>query len=70
MKSDEESGICILLVSLVGLTRPRPPSRCTALDNPSALFRHDVCFCLGQRQETASIEVLSVTLRDREEHPM
>ena len=42
----------------------------TSLNNPSALFRHDVCFCLGQRQEPASIEVLSATLRDRQEHPM
>ena len=42
----------------------------SSLNNPSALFRHDVCFCLGQRQEAASIDVLSTTLRDRQEHPM
>ncbi len=43
---------------------------CAALNNPSALFRHDVCFCLGQRQEPGALDILAATLKDRNEHPM
>ncbi|GBF91677.1 deoxyhypusine hydroxylase [Raphidocelis subcapitata] len=41
-----------------------------ALRDPSALFRHDVAFCLGQRQDPAAIGVLQALLRDSGEHPM
>ncbi|KAG1674938.1 hypothetical protein FOA52_014731 [Chlamydomonas sp. UWO 241] len=41
-----------------------------ALKDPSALFRHDVCFCLGQRQDAAAVAVLSAKLRDTTEHSM
>ena len=45
--------------------------RCAvALKDSSALFRHDVCFCLGQRQEAAAIGVLTAVLNDAKEHPM
>lgn len=40
------------------------------LKDPSALFRHDVAFCLGQRQEAGAIRVLSNVLRDVSEHSM
>lgn len=42
----------------------------TALKDESALFRHDVCFCLGQRQDTAAIEVLTAILHDTTQHAM
>lgn len=41
-----------------------------ALKDSSALFRHDVAFCLGQRQDQANVEVLARTLADAGEHPM
>jgi hypothetical protein len=34
------------------------------------LFRHDVAFCLGQRQDPAAIEVLTSLLRDHTQHGM
>jgi deoxyhypusine monooxygenase len=40
------------------------------LHDDSALFRHDVAFCMGQRQDPAAIEVLKQKLRDAQEHPM
>ncbi len=36
----------------------------------SALFRHDVAFCLGQRQDPLAIDVLKKTLLNTSEHPM
>lgn len=42
----------------------------TALSDASALFRHDVAFCMGQRQDGAAIEVLKSKLRDATEHAM
>ncbi|PNH10223.1 Deoxyhypusine hydroxylase [Tetrabaena socialis] len=41
-----------------------------ALKDGSALFRHDVAFCLGQRQDSSAVEVLTSLLHDPEEHPM
>lgn len=42
----------------------------TGLKDPSALFRHDVAFCLGQRQEPGAIKTLSDVLGDASEHSM
>lgn len=41
-----------------------------ALKDESALFRHDVCFCLGQRQDAAAVEALTVILDNHQEHAM
>eukprot|EP00967_Tisochrysis_lutea_P110074 scaffold171773_cov18-Tisochrysis_lutea.AAC.1 len=41
-----------------------------ALKDSSALFRHDVAFCLGQRQDKANMDVLARTLADPNEHAM
>ncbi|KAG2432974.1 hypothetical protein HXX76_008702 [Chlamydomonas incerta] len=41
-----------------------------ALKDDSALFRHDVAFCLGQRQDSRAIQVLTSILHDSNEHPM
>ena len=41
-----------------------------ALKDESALFRHDVAFCLGQRQDPAAIQTLKGLLHDANEHPM
>ncbi|KAI8464757.1 MAG: deoxyhypusine hydroxylase [Monoraphidium minutum] len=41
-----------------------------ALRDPSALFRHDVAFCMGQRQDPAAVAVLQELLADEQEHPM
>jgi len=37
---------------------------------PSALLRHDVAFCLGQRQDASAVEALVRLLEDTSEHPM
>ncbi len=42
----------------------------TGLQDPSALFRHEVAYCLGQRQDPAAVETLKRILKDEEEHPM
>jgi deoxyhypusine monooxygenase len=34
------------------------------------LFRHDVAFCMGQRQDPAAIQRLKHILNDPAEHPM
>jgi hypothetical protein len=49
---------------------PPPPRPSAALKDPSALFRHDVAFCMGQRQDPAAVEVLQGILKDAGEHPM
>ncbi|KAL6753375.1 deoxyhypusine hydroxylase [Haematococcus lacustris] len=41
-----------------------------ALKDESALFRHDVAFCLGQRQDSAAVDTLTALLRDTSQHPM
>jgi hypothetical protein len=54
-------------------SRPRRPAafaRLAALQDDSALFRHDVAFCMGQRQDPAAIQRLKHILNDPAEHPM
>ncbi|GLC34047.1 hypothetical protein PLESTB_000831600 [Pleodorina starrii] len=41
-----------------------------ALKDESALFRHDVAFCLGQRQDARAVQVLTNILHNTSEHPM
>ena len=41
-----------------------------ALADASALFRHEVAYCLGQRQEPTALPSLRATLSDSSEHPM
>eukprot|EP01025_Chloroclados_australasicus_P052486 TRINITY_DN611_c0_g3_i1.p3 TRINITY_DN611_c0_g3~~TRINITY_DN611_c0_g3_i1.p3 ORF type:complete len:302 (-),score=31.00 TRINITY_DN611_c0_g3_i1:784-1689(-) len=41
-----------------------------ALQDTSILFRHDVAFCLGQRQQQEAVAVLINVLKDPTEHPM
>ncbi|KXZ51717.1 hypothetical protein GPECTOR_11g165 [Gonium pectorale] len=41
-----------------------------ALKDESALFRHDVAFCLGQRQDAAAVQILTDILHNSEEHAM
>jgi deoxyhypusine monooxygenase len=45
-------------------------NKTTALRDASTLFRHDVAFCLGQRQDPAAIAALAALLADHNEHPM
>ncbi len=40
------------------------------LNDPSALFRHEVAYCLGQRQDPAAVATLTCILDDAAEHPM
>lgn len=40
------------------------------LKDTSALFRHEVAYCLGQRQDPAAIETLTSILHNTTEHPM
>ena len=40
------------------------------LKDPSALFRHEVAYCLGQRQDPAAVATLRTILKDEREHPM
>lgn len=40
------------------------------LEDQSALYRHEVAYCLGQRQDPAAIRALTDILQDRTEHPM
>eukprot|EP00887_Chlorella_sp_A99_P006698 scaffold3.g6698.t1 len=40
------------------------------LNDPSALFRHEVAYCLGQRQDPAAVDTLLAILDDEREHPM
>lgn len=49
---------------------PTPAPRHAGLEDESALFRHEVAFCLGQRQDPAAIQTLESILRDTAEHPM
>jgi deoxyhypusine monooxygenase len=42
----------------------------TALQDKSDLFRHDVAFCLGQRQDAAAVGVLKQLVADAAAHPM
>lgn len=40
------------------------------LKDTSALYRHEVAYCLGQRQDPAAIEALKTILNDTSEHGM
>lgn len=40
------------------------------LKDASALYRHEVAYCLGQRQDPAALEALKAILHDTSEHPM
>ncbi len=42
----------------------------TGLRDPSALYRHEVAYCLGQRQDPAAVEALKRILGDASEHGM
>ena len=41
-----------------------------ALQDTSALFRHEVAYCLGQRQDAAATAALKALLDDNKEHGM
>ena len=41
-----------------------------SLKDPSALFRHEVAFALGQMQVTSAVATLKAVLRDEGEHSM
>ena len=54
---------------------PPPPRRLNTpalagLQDASALFRHEVAYCLGQRQDPAAVQTLVRILKDEGEHPM
>ena len=50
---------------------PKKSKSKTALTtSKSALLRHDVVFCLGQRGSSTALPVLAERLRDKREHPM
>lgn len=40
------------------------------LKDASALFRHEVAYCLGQRQDPAAVATLTAILHNQNEHPM
>lgn len=49
---------------------PRLSPPAAGLQDPSALFRHEVAYCLGQRQDPAAVATLTAILKDASEHPM
>lgn len=42
----------------------------TRLKDRSALYRHEVAYCLGQRQDPAAVQALKAILHDTSEHGM
>lgn len=50
--------------------RPFPTIYTQGLQDSSALFRHEVAYCLGQRQDPAAVATLISILQDSNEHPM
>jgi len=42
----------------------------TGLRDQSALYRHEVAYCLGQRQDPAAVQALKAILQDTSEHGM
>jgi deoxyhypusine monooxygenase len=44
--------------------------RHAGLKDASALLRHEVAYCLGQRQDPAAVAALAALLADASEHPM
>jgi deoxyhypusine monooxygenase len=45
-------------------------SAAAALQDASALLRHEVAFCMGQRQDPLAIQQLKDILNDPREHAM
>ena len=41
-----------------------------AFDDPSALLKHELAYCLGQMKRTSALPVLETVLRREEEDPM
>ncbi|KAF8065761.1 dohh [Scenedesmus sp. PABB004] len=59
------------LFSLRNVAGPGATAALTAaLQDESDLFRHDVAFCLGQRQDPAAVGVLKQLVADAAQHPM
>ncbi|GMH40361.1 hypothetical protein BSKO_08265 [Bryopsis sp. KO-2023] len=50
--------------------RPAQEALEAGLGDTSTLFRHDVAFCLGQRQDPNAVKILSKILGDASEHSM
>ena len=66
-------GCCTSIGVSMQMSSSAPPlSVCTAaaLQDPSALFRHEVAYCLGQRQDPAAVPTLQHILCDAQEHSM
>jgi deoxyhypusine monooxygenase len=42
----------------------------TAFDDPSALLKHELAYCLGQMKRTSALPVLESVLRKEDEDPM
>ncbi|PSC73096.1 deoxyhypusine hydroxylase [Micractinium conductrix] len=60
-----------ILFSLRGIAgREAHAAMLEGLKDPSALFRHEVAYCLGQRQDPAAVATLRTILKDEREHPM
>lgn len=60
-----------ILFSLRGIAGPAAhAAMLEGLKDPSALFRHEVAYCLGQRQDPAAVATLKQILKDEKEHPM
>lgn len=59
-----------LVVRFVAQDCSDDDDRCTGLGDSSALLRHEVAYCLGQRQDPASVQLLKDTLANDQEHPM
>lgn len=47
-----------------------PTLRSTAFDDPSALLKHELAYCLGQMKQTSALPVLEAVLRKEDEDPM
>jgi deoxyhypusine monooxygenase len=60
---------CMLCMRAVTFVLPTVCAA-AALQDKSDLFRHDVAFCLGQRQDATAVEVLKQLVADPQEHPM
>ena len=65
-------GGCTSICVSMQMSNSAPSCMCAAaaLQDPSALFRHEVAYCLGQRQDPAAIPTLQRILCDAHEHSM
>lgn len=59
-----------LVVRLCAQLVATPMMIVAGLHDSSALLRHEVAYCLGQRQDAASVQLLKDTLANPQEHPM